>query len=59
MRDYVVDSSRFPDLFQELTQIFKADKHIEVIMTENKKDEGSLIQKRPEIGNSAVFQKKS
>jgi len=59
MRDYVVVSSRFPDLFQELTQIFKADEHIEVVMTENKKDDSSLIKKGAEINNSAVFQKKS
>jgi hypothetical protein len=57
MRDYVVVSSRFPDLFEELTQIFKADKQIEVVMTENRKDDSSFRQNAPEINNCNVFQK--
>jgi len=57
MRDYVVVSSRFPDLFEELTQIFKADKQIEVVMTEKRKDDTPFPQNASEINNCNVFQK--
>jgi hypothetical protein len=57
MRDYVVVSSRFPDLFEELTQIFKADKQIEVVMTEKRKDDKPSLQNASEINNCNVFQK--
>ncbi len=58
MRDYVVVSSRFPDLFKELTQIFKGDKQIEVVMTENTKERDFLPAYETKVKNSCLFEKK-
>tara|TARA_Y100001951_G_C11125159_1_gene175052 strand:+ start:379 stop:597 length:219 start_codon:yes stop_codon:yes gene_type:complete len=58
MRDYVIVSPRFPDLFKELTQIFKENEQIEVVMAENTKERDFLPGYETKIKNSCLFEKK-
>jgi len=55
MRDYVVVSSGFPDLFKELTQIFKANEQVEVIMVEKAKESSLLMNYDQKMKNSNIF----
>ena len=55
MRDYVVVSSGFPDLFKELTQIFKTNEQVEVIMVEKAKENSLLMNYDQKMKNSNIF----